>query len=348
MITIKELRSKLLLLRLGAVRRKNALFKAVAAGLGPPPPPVPLAFAVLVVTSRCNLKCKTCLRGESSTEDLDPGLLDGLFTEMKKIGFNAVSLTGGEAILHPEFERILKIISSHGLKFGLVTNGTLYPRYLEAFKPYAKLVNFIAISLDSHLSGVNDSIRGAGTHAKALEAAAAFRKAGYFVKICHVVNKKNLAGLKDFVDFVNHRIKPGAINIMGVIRTGDNEDLVLDAEEKAAFHRQLGQLLARTRNLQVCTSAGYSRGTLFCKSFTGLSELAVNCKGDLVFCCDNTHKGAVMGNLKEKSFGEILRKYLECQLELKWEVLRDSLDSKNESTHDCNYCNKLLSGLLRK
>lgn len=305
----------------------------------------PLAFVVLVITNRCNLKCITCLRGGSSSEDLNLNLLDGLFTEVRKIGFNAISLTGGEPILHPEFKEILKKISAHGMKFGLVTNGVRYKDYLEALAPHAQLVNFIAVSLDSHIKEINDAIRGTGTYERALEAVYSFKKAGYFTKISHVVNKKNAGELGNFVRFVNGSIKPDAINIMGVIKTGENEDLVLGAEERAKFHKELGDLLRTNRNLHVCTSTGYYRAPFYCSHFVSLDELTVNCKGDFVFCCDNTFKGAVLGNLKEKPFEEILRKFLQFQLELKYEAIKDKLNLKNESTHDCNYCNKILEQL---
>ncbi len=325
--------------------RIKGLFRALAKrgrGLKTAPP---LGFIILILTNRCNLKCKTCLRGESTAQDLDPGLLDGLFTKAKRIGFNAVAFTGGEPIIHPKFGEILRIAGTHGLKLGLVTNGVRWTDYLKVLAPYAGQVNFIAVSLDSHIREINDSIRGPGTYDKAIEAVRSFKKAGYSVRISHVVNKKNYRDLADFVGFANRTVKPDAINLLGIIKTGENTDLLLNAEEKTVFHKELGKLLPRYRNLRVCISTGYYKAPFYCPSFLGLNELTVNCNGELVFCCDNTRTGATLGSLKERPLEELLREYFIRQMEIKDRAIKDVVNSENKSTHDCNYCNEILKSL---
>lgn len=302
------------------------------------------AALVVMLTRRCNLRCKTCLRGDSAQQDLDLGLLDGLLDDLKKLGFTAVSLTGGEPILHPGFGEALKKIHAKGLMIGVVSNGVLYKDYLKALTPYHDRVLFTAVSLDSHLQPANDAIRGAGVYEKALEAAAAFKAAGYPLKISHVVTKENFRVLGEFVDFVNNRLGPDALNIGSAIRTEGNSALVLDREERAEFHRSLRKITGLHKNLYLTVSTGYFTNLFYCNHFNGLPELTLNSDGEMVFCCDNPYGGASLGKLGERSLAELIGRFYDAQAALKTALTRNKLEQGGDCTYDCSYC----TGVLKK
>lgn len=306
------------------------------------------ASLVLVTTRRCNLKCATCLKGGSAAEDLDLGLLDRLFDEAKRVGFDAVSLTGGESVLHPRFRELLAKIYSHGFSIGLVTNGVEYRRYLELLAPYADRVSFVAVSLDSHLRHINDEVRGPGAMDAAVEAARAFRKAGYTLKISHVVNRRNLYYLEGFADFVNSELKPFTINIGSVISSGDNAALVLTPEEKALLKEELRGLKRRHPNIAIATSTGYFEGVCYCSRFSGLGGLTVSTSGEMLFCCDNPGAGFPLGDLKTDSFGRITEEFFRLQAGIKTALVREQLAGGRRSPSDCDLCARLLSGLTGK
>ena len=306
------------------------------------------ASLVLVTTRRCNLKCATCLKGASAAEDLDLGLLDRLFEDAKRVGFDSVSLSGGEPVLHPQFRELLAKIASHGLNIGLVTNGLEYRRYLELLAPYADRVSFVAVSLDSHVRHINDEVRGPGAMDAAVAAARAFRKAGYTLKISHVVNRRNMHYLEGFADFVNSELKPFRLNIGSVISSGDNAALVLTPEEKTQLRGELRGLKRRHPNIAIATSTGYFEGVNYCSRFGGLGGLTVGTSGEILFCCDNPGAGFPLGHLKTDSFGRITEEFFRLQAGIKTALVREKLAGGPRSPTDCDLCARLLSGLTGK
>jgi len=81
-------------------------------------------------TSRCNLKCITCIRRqwESFPEgDVDPGLFEKLLREMKKFpDLGQVHLGGfGEPLAHPRILDLVGKLTAQGYRVSLNTNGTL-------------------------------------------------------------------------------------------------------------------------------------------------------------------------------------------------------------------------------
>jgi MoaA/NifB/PqqE/SkfB family radical SAM enzyme len=308
----------------------------------------PAASLVLFVTRRCNLKCATCLKGKSAPEDFDLGLLDDLFSQARRAGYDSVSLSGGEAILHPRFSELLAKISASGLRMGLVTNGLEYKKYLEALRPYRDQVSFVAVSLDSHLRELNDAVRGPGTRDAAVAAARAFGDEGYFLKISHVVNAKNLTHLAGFVDYVNSELKPLTINVGSVICSGGNADLVLSREQKLRLREVLLQLAASHKNLAIASSTGYFSGVLYCGHFSSFGGLTFNTAGEGVFCCDSPGEGFPLGSLRREGFAAIAAKFLRVQAEVKAAVLEARLSGGAEVPMDCDFCAGLLARLAAK
>ena len=85
----------------------------------------------VVITNRCNLNCHFC-----SCADRDKGLelsletVTGVLDELKHLGAKAITITGGgEPLLHPHFNEIMRHCRKIGLKVGLVTNGLLLEKF---------------------------------------------------------------------------------------------------------------------------------------------------------------------------------------------------------------------------
>lgn len=94
------------------------------------------------LTPLCNLDCKMCyihLSG-SQLQHTGNGLLSGdewiaIMDQAVEAGILTALLTGGEAMMHPEFERIFLHLQSKGLNVCLITNGILLTeKRIEFFK----------------------------------------------------------------------------------------------------------------------------------------------------------------------------------------------------------------------
>jgi MoaA/NifB/PqqE/SkfB family radical SAM enzyme len=124
------------------------------------PSPITLPRLGLAVTWRCNLACAHCLQSGHDATDLDLGLLERLLPSAQATGLRVVGLTGGEATLHPEFDRLVALIARQGLAYTLTTNGTLLTPLLEAcsiLPPVSTTLSFDGPDAASH-----DAVRGPG------------------------------------------------------------------------------------------------------------------------------------------------------------------------------------------
>src|SRR6266480_6111562 len=75
-----------------------------------------LGFAL---TQHCNLRCPHCIRDDvTSVHSLDPGLIDAVVEDaLALFGDVTVSLTGGEPLLHPEFDCIIERLAQRRVPY---------------------------------------------------------------------------------------------------------------------------------------------------------------------------------------------------------------------------------------
>ncbi len=106
-------------------KRWNRLYREVrlvAQALQSPHHPV---FAHAVVIRRCNLACTYCSEFDTVSK---PVPIEDMLTRIDRLaalGTTAITLTGGETLLHPELEQIIARIRSHGILAIMITNGYL-------------------------------------------------------------------------------------------------------------------------------------------------------------------------------------------------------------------------------
>ncbi len=165
----------------------------------------------------CNLKCKNCYiqknpyKNEDDFISLDKIKQTLLFVKNKKIKLNSIYLTGGEPLLHPDFNQILRMC----LKVSnttILTNGTMIndkkARFLKKIDDESSFETIYRISLDSTDEIENDNLRGRGTFRKALSAINSLIKYE-FNPIISVVNYKNKKRNEIFEEFSDFFAKKG-------------------------------------------------------------------------------------------------------------------------------------------
>lgn len=105
----------------------------------------------LSITDRCNLRCSYCMPEDQtfsprselmSTEEIVQ------FAQLfQKLGVRKIRLTGGEPLMHPDFENIYRQLHELGIDLYITSNGLLIDQYLTLFQNYP--IKGINISLDS-------------------------------------------------------------------------------------------------------------------------------------------------------------------------------------------------------
>jgi radical SAM protein with 4Fe4S-binding SPASM domain len=118
-----------------------------------------LLYLFLEITRACNLSCKHCGSDCSSNNTFESLTTESWISIIDYISqhFNpppSIVLTGGEPIIHPDFETIIKKIDSLKLCWGMVSNGyALNSKLIDLLKKYH--MHSITISLDGTSEGHN-------------------------------------------------------------------------------------------------------------------------------------------------------------------------------------------------
>jgi MoaA/NifB/PqqE/SkfB family radical SAM enzyme len=103
------------------VREARMLIRAMAH------PYQPIA-AHLIPVRRCNLSCGYCNEYDDHSAPVStPDVLDRI-DKLSALGTGIITLSGGEPLLHPELDTIIRRIRSHGAIATLITNGYLLSR----------------------------------------------------------------------------------------------------------------------------------------------------------------------------------------------------------------------------
>jgi Molybdenum cofactor biosynthesis enzyme len=94
---------------------------------------LPVKRLTVGLTNLCNLDCDYCLR-VAETQHLDFDLLHEVLRQARDYGVTAVTYTGGEVLLHPRFQDVLRRTAALGLAYSFVTNGWHFPKAVPVLR----------------------------------------------------------------------------------------------------------------------------------------------------------------------------------------------------------------------
>ncbi|NJB69252.1 MoaA/NifB/PqqE/SkfB family radical SAM enzyme [Desulfobaculum xiamenense] len=143
------------------------------------PPASPFASIQAEPTSRCTLRCATCLRGNFPEQwvdaDMPPRVLDALIDAAESC--ESMHLQGwGESLLRDDMPDIVRAVAKRGARPSLSTNGTHLSNKTARALVDAGLAS-MAVSLAGPDDATQTALRGRGTFSRALEALATFHAA---------------------------------------------------------------------------------------------------------------------------------------------------------------------------
>ena len=155
----------------------------------------------------CNLKCKYCYIKQDnykSEEDfIDIEKIKHNLLCVKNLKLNSIYLTGGEPLMHPDFNQILrmclKLANTTVISNGIMINDKK-ARFLRKIDDESNFETIYRISLDSVNELENDQYRGRGSFRKAVGAIMSLLKYE-FNPIINVVNYKNKSRGEIFDEF---------------------------------------------------------------------------------------------------------------------------------------------------
>ena len=146
------------------------------------------------ITDRCNLACRHCLfacspetRTTLSVEDFKRAFLQSF-----ALGARVFFLTGGEPMMHPDFDEICRTILNHSEQNHLVllTNGLLLKQRWSVLKEFSRQRLHLQISVDGN-QAIHDRVRGAGSYERMCKALALAGEQGIDTNLAMAVDRQN-------------------------------------------------------------------------------------------------------------------------------------------------------------
>src|SRR5215510_14481972 len=118
------------------------------------------AYAVWELTLKCNLACGHCgsRAGDKRDNELSSDEALDLVAQLADVGITEVTIEGGEAFLRPEWLRIAKAITDHGMRCSMATGG--YGISLETVRRMKDAgIRAVSVSVDG-MQATHDRLRG--------------------------------------------------------------------------------------------------------------------------------------------------------------------------------------------
>ena len=107
----------------------------------------PLLVQIIPIR-RCNIDCGYCNEYDKVSAPVPSDVLKGRIDKLAELGTSVVAFSGGEPMLHPDLDDLIRHIRSRGMMAGLITNGYfLVPKRIEQLN--AAGLDFLQISIDN-------------------------------------------------------------------------------------------------------------------------------------------------------------------------------------------------------
>src|SRR5262245_57726017 len=104
-----------------------------------------LPLLVLYLTDGCNSKCRTCDIWQNPRRNMRMALVESIAVVCRELDVRWISLSGGEAMQHPNWPEIAQRFRAEGVHVMLLTNGLLLRKQAQAV---IDSVDEVIVSLD--------------------------------------------------------------------------------------------------------------------------------------------------------------------------------------------------------
>jgi MoaA/NifB/PqqE/SkfB family radical SAM enzyme len=187
-------------------------------------------MAHLIPIRRCNLDCAYCNEYDDHSLGVPLPKLLARVDHLKGLGTNVITLSGGEPLLHPELDELIRHIRRHGIIAGLITNGFLLN---------AKRIQRLNEAGLDHLQISIDNVQPDEVSKKSLKTLDARLEMLAEHALFHVnINSVVGGGIRDPEDALaigRRAIELGLTSTVGIIHDGDGQLKPLGAREQDVY-----------------------------------------------------------------------------------------------------------------
>ncbi|MCH7964059.1 MAG: radical SAM protein [Bacteroidetes bacterium] len=214
-----------------------------------------MPIVILMPHSRCNCRCVMCdiWKGNNNLQQLEESDIEKLLSSLKTFKTKLVVMSGGEALMHPNFFGLCDILRSRKIKITILSTGLLLKKYAEEI--IAK-TDEVIVSLDGSQE-VHDKIRNIpDTFNKLKEGVRELKNLNkeYRITARCVIQKANFKDLPNIVDaakdigldqisFLNADVSTDAFNRPNLWEDEKVGEVKLSLQEVAQFKEIIENLI---------------------------------------------------------------------------------------------------------
>src|SRR5579864_2109882 len=210
-----------------AYRRSREL-RMIAKGLLSTDHPI---LAHIIPMRRCNLSCAYCNEYDNHSKPVPAQTMFERVDRLAALGTTIITISGGDPLLHPDLDLIIRQIRRRGMIAGMITNG-----YLLTADRIQRLnkagLEWLQISIDNVIPD-DVSKKSLKVLDKKLQLLA--EHADFHVNINSVVGG-GVKNPQDALTIGKRALELGFSSTIGIIHDGDGQVQPLNDEERAVYH----------------------------------------------------------------------------------------------------------------
>jgi MoaA/NifB/PqqE/SkfB family radical SAM enzyme len=262
-----------------------------------------VVLAHIIPVRRCNLSCAYCNEFDDFSK---PVPLEEMFRRVDKLaalGTSIITISGGEPLLHPELDAIIRRVRSHGIISGMITNG-----YLLTAERIQRLnragLEHLQISIDNILPD-EISKKSLKVLDKKLQLLA--EHAEFHVNINSVVGG-GIRNPQDALVIGCRAVELGFTSTVGIIHNGEGQLQPLNSEEREVY-----------RQMKALEKSSYSRVNGFQENIANGRPNQWRCRagGRYLYVCEDglvhycsQQRGYPGKPLEQYTLEDVRREYL--------------------------------------
>ena len=286
--------------RLKAVHRNLRGAKMVARAFASTDHPL---LAHIIPIRRCNLACEYCNEFDDFSKPVPSETMFRRIDKLAELGTSVITISGGEPLLHPDLDSIIRRIRKNGMVAGLITNG--YLLVAERIHSLNKAgLEWLQISIDNVTP---DDVSKKSLKVLDRKLALLAEHADFHVNINSVVGG-GVRNPQDALVIGRRAMALGFSSTVGIIHDGDGQLQPLSDEERAVYHEMKSlekRSFTRVNSFQESIAQGRPNQWR-CRA--GARYLYI-CENGLVHYCSQ-QRGYPAVPLENYTLADIRREYL--------------------------------------
>jgi len=216
----------------------------------------------LLITGRCNLRCKYCAYFTSAaevSEDLPTEEWLRFFEVLNRAMVMDVCLQGGEPFVRDDLKELRSGIVLNGMRFSILSNGTLITDEMARFIASTGRCDYVQVSIDGSAPETHDVCRGRGNFDRAVRGLKLLQQHGVSATVRVTIHRGNVRDLDNVArllleDFGLSSFGTNSASHLGLCRK-NAEQVQLTAEERSIAMTSLLNL-SRKYNGRISATAG--------------------------------------------------------------------------------------------